>query len=300
MVLLAGVLWAFNGVVSKLLLQGGFDALQLTTFRAAGAVPALLLLVLLRRPRPRMTLTRAEAPRLFIYGLAGMFFVPVLYFVSISRLPVGIGLLFEYTGPAFVAVWVWLGERQRVKARLWLGIALCLVGLALVAEVHQGQLRLDGLGVAAGLGCAVLLAFYYVVGSRSVNRRDALSVTTYAFIVAALAGAVIRPWWNFPGHVLGGSSQGAPMWLLAAYLIVFGTVVPYLLAAASMRHLPPTSVGIIGMIEPVLASAFAWYLLDEHLLGVQLVGGLVVLAGVVLAETARTVGPGESPELPPG
>jgi len=224
----------------------------------------------------------------------------VLYFVSISRLPVGIGLLFEYMGPALVALWVWVGERQRVKARLWVGLALCLIGLALVAEVYRGELRLDGLGVAAGLGCAVLLAFYYVVGAKSVAKRDPLSLTTYAFIVAALAGAVIRPWWNFPGHLLGGASHGVPMWLLAIYLIAFGTVAPYLLAVAAMRHLPPTSVGIIGMIEPVLASAFAWVLLDEHLLGVQMLGGLVVLAGVILAGTARTLGPGETAELPPG
>lgn len=299
MVVVAGAMFAFNGTVSKLLLKGGFDAVQLTTFRAGGAAAGLLLLVVLTR-RPSARLTRAELPRLVLYGLTGFFLVPILYFVAISRLPIGIGLLFEYMGPALVALWVWIGERQRVKPRLWVGLALCLAGLALVAEVHRGELRLDGIGVAAGLSCAVLLAVYYVLGSRAVAGRDPLSLTFYAFVVSALAGAVVRPWWDFPGHLLGATSNGVPMWLLAAYLIVFGTIVPYTLVVAAMRHLPPTSVGIIGMIEPVLASAFAWVLLNEHLLLVQILGGLVVLTGVILAETARTMGPVETPEIPPG
>jgi drug/metabolite transporter (DMT)-like permease len=92
-----------------------------------------------------------------------------------------------------------------------------------------------------------------------------------------------------------------PRWLLATYLLVFGTLLPYLLIAAAMRHLPPTSVGIIGMTELVLASAFAWVLLDEVLSTAQIVGGLVLVAGVILAETARTAGrDAPVPDLPTG
>jgi drug/metabolite transporter (DMT)-like permease len=92
------------------------------------------------------------------------------------------------------------------------------------------------------------------------------------------------------------------MWLLACYLLIFGTIIPYLLISASMRHLPPTSVGIIGMTELFLAALFAWLLLSEVLTVPQVVGGLVLLAGVVLAETARAqTGRAEKtePAIPP-
>jgi drug/metabolite transporter (DMT)-like permease len=89
------------------------------------------------------------------------------------------------------------------------------------------------------------------------------------------------------------------MWLLAVYLIILGTIVPYLLIAASLRHLPPTSTGIVGMVEPVLAAVIAWFVLGEVLTPAQILGGLLVLTGVVLAETARTAGPGQPPEIPP-
>jgi drug/metabolite transporter (DMT)-like permease len=298
MVLTAGALFALNGSVSKLMLLGGFEAPRLTALRAAGAFLGLLLLTTLTPPGPRrLRLRRAELPRLIIFGLVGFFLTPMLYFVAISRLPVGIALLFEFTGPVFVALWVRFGEHQPVKARLWLGLALTLTGLAAVAEAWKGELSLDALGIAAGLTSATLLAAYYVLGSKSVADRDPLSLTCWAFGVAAVAGAIVRPWWSFPGELLGRSSGGVPMWLLAVYLILFGTLTPYLLVTMSMRHLPPTSVGIIGTVEPVIAGAFAWVFLSEILSPAQVIGGFVVLAGVVLAETARAAK--VEPEIPP-
>lgn len=289
MVLVAGVLFAANGTVSKLMLLGGFDAPQLTALRAAGALVGLTLLVALSRPGlRRLAITRDELPRVLGFGLTGSFLVPMLYFVTIRRLPVGIGLLFEYMGPVLVALWIRFGRRLPVRRQLWLGLALCVGGLAAVAQVWTGELHLDPLGIAAGLTCAVLLAVYYLVGASSVAERDPLSLTWWAFAVAAVAGAIVRPWWRFPTPLLQDHSHGAPMWLLASYLIIFGTVVAYLFTSISMQHLPPTSVGVIGMIEPVTASAIAWLVLGETLVAAQIVGGVIVLIGVVLAETART------------
>lgn len=309
MVITAATVWGLNGTVSKLLIRSGFDPPQLTTFRAAGAFLGLLLFILVTRgPRPLAAAPR-EIPRLVVYGLLGVFSVPLLYFVAISRLPVGIGLLFEFTAPVFVALWMRFGERRRVRQRLWIGLVLAVAGLVSVAQLWTvfgsgGGLRLDGLGILAGLSSAVLLAAWYVLGSRYVagrpdpttgpqqrvapaTVRDPLTLTCWAFGVAAAAGAVVRPWWEFDWGLLGGSSGGQPTWLLAAYFIVLGTIVPYLLLTNAMRHLPPTSVGIVGMTEIVLASGFAWLLLAEALSTAQIVGGLVLVAGVALAESAR-------------
>src|SRR3954468_15243494 len=110
MVLLSGVLFAVNGTVSKLVLRSGFDAPQLTLLRAAGAFAGLLLLGLVLRPGPRrFRVRRTDLPLLLVYGLAGFYVVPMLYFVAISRMPVGIALLFEYTAPLLVALWARFG-----------------------------------------------------------------------------------------------------------------------------------------------------------------------------------------------
>ncbi|WP_027346744.1 EamA family transporter [Hamadaea tsunoensis] len=290
MVLAAGTLFAVNGTAAKLILQSGLDAQQLTLLRAVGAAAGLLV-VAAALPSARLRLSAREVPMLIAYGLTGFFLVPMLYFVAIARIPVSIGLLFEFTAPLFVAVWARFGQGQRVRPRLWVGLGLCLLGLAGVANIG-GDLRLDVIGVAAALTCAVLLAAYYVLGAHSVRNRDAVSLTGWAFTVSALAGLAYRlvvgvgDW-----SALGGTAKGLPVWLLAAYLVIFGSIVPYCLVAAAMRHLPATSVGIIGMIEPVVAGAFAWVTLGEKLTPAQLAGGAVLLAGVGLAETARIAKP---------
>ncbi|MEO3746959.1 EamA family transporter [Plantactinospora sp. B5E13] len=303
MVLSSGVLFAVNGTVSKLVLQAGVEAPQLTLLRAAGAFVGLLALSLLLRPGiRRLRVTAGQLPLLIGYGLAGFFLVPMLYFVAISRMPVGIALLFEYTAPLLVALWARFGQRQQVRSRLWAGLALSLVGLACVAEVW-GELKLDTLGVLAGLGAAVLLAGYYVLGARGVQERDTLSLTTWAFGTSAVAGLLVRVVTDGTGgwEPLGATTDaGVPVALLCGYVVLLGSIVPYLLVAGALRHLPATSVGILGMVEPVIAAAVAWTVLGvgEALNAAQLAGGLLVLAGVALAETARTSAPPAAPGTP--
>lgn len=295
MVVASSTLFAVNGTVSKLILRAGLDAPRLTTLRATGAVLGLLLLTLVTRPGPaRLRVARRDLPLLVGYGLAGFFLVPMLYFIGISRLPVGISLLFEYTAPLLVALWARFGAHQRVKRRLWLGLALSLAGLAGVAQIWSAfghGSTLDPIGVAAALAAAGLLAVYYILGAHGVARRDAISLTCWAFGVSALAGMIVRPWWTFPYRIFTRDSGGVPVWLLTIYFIAGGSIASYLLIAAALRHLPPTSVGIIGMVEPVVASAVAWLVLHERLDPAQLVGGALILVGVALAETARTAGP---------
>ncbi|GAB3984769.1 EamA family transporter [Plantactinospora veratri] len=303
MVLSSGVLFAVNGTVSKLVLRAGIDAAQLTLIRAAGAFAGLLALSLLLRPGARrLRITPGQLPLLLLYGLAGFFLTPMLYFVAISRMPVGIALLFEYTAPLLVALWARFGQHQRVRPRLWVGLTLSLAGLACVAEVW-GELKLDGLGVLAGLGAAVLLAGYYLLGARGVQRHDTLALTTWAFGAAAVAGLLTRAVTDGTGGwaPLGGTSGGVPVALLCGYVVLLGSILPFLLVAGALRHLPATSVGILGMIEPVIAATVAWIALGagEALNAAQLGGGLLVLAGVALAETARiAASPVDIPAVP--
>ena len=77
------------------------------------------------------------------------------------------------------------------------------------------------------------------------------------------------------------------MWVPAIYLVVGGTLLPFTLSIGALRHLRAAQVGVVGMVEPVVAALVAYLWLGEELGWVQLVGGAVVLTGVVLAETSR-------------
>ena len=294
MTLTAACLWAINGAVSKVILVStGISALRLTELRATAACAGLAIGLLVVAGE-RLRFTRREIPLLVFYGICGFALVQWLYFVSIEYLPIGIALLIEFTGPVLVALWVRLVWREPVRRRVWAALALALLGLGLVAEVWQGFV-LDAVGVAAALGAAVALAIYLLVGEQGVVHRDPVSLLCLALFFASVFWAVVQPWWSFPFEDLQGDTSllgnlshvSVPVWTLVLWLVTLGTIVPYLLSIASLRHLPAVTVGVIAMFEPVAASVVAWFWLDETLAAAQLVGGATVLVGIVLAETSR-------------
>ena len=134
MYLVAALLFAVNGVFAKAVMNTGLDPMRLTELRNAGAMVLLLGYVALRHP-DRLRVTRRELPFLVAYGVIAFTLVQFLYFLTISRLPVGIGTLLAFLAPVVVALWIRFARRQEVDDRIWLAIALTLVGLALVAQV---------------------------------------------------------------------------------------------------------------------------------------------------------------------
>jgi drug/metabolite transporter (DMT)-like permease len=78
------------------------------------------------------------------------------------------------------------------------------------------------------------------------------------------------------------------LWALVLWIVVLGAIVPFWLSITALRHLPPTTAGLVATVEPVLASVVAWLWLEQVLSGWQVLGGLVVLVGIGLAQTARS------------
>ena len=293
MVVAAALLFALNGTVSKVVLQSGISSLELTQVRATGTFLGFALALALTRPGA-LRLTRRELPYLAVWGVAGVAMVQWLYFVSIGRLPIGIALLIEYIAPILIALWAWAVFKERIRRRIWAALVLALAGLSLVVEVWSG-VSLDGVGVAAALAAAVAYAVYVLMAERAVARRDPVSLTCFGFLFAALFWALVQPWWRFPGGRIDDSVSllghldrfELPVWLLLLYVVVAGTMVTFLLVAAALRHISATRVAIVAMLEPVAASAVAFLWLGESFGGAQLAGGAIVLAGILLAQTAR-------------
>jgi len=293
MVLVAASLFAVNGTVSKVVMESGISALELTQVRSTGAAIGFLAAVLLLRPRS-LSATPRELLLLALFGVTGVAFVQWLYFVAIHRLPVGIALLIEYLGPLIVALFARYVFHERVRRRIWLALALALTGLALVVEVWNG-LALDGLGVVAALGAAFALAAYILLAERETTHRDPASLSFWGFFFAAVFWALVQPLWQFPFERLDDSvsllgnldEYTAPVWVLMLFVVVVGTMITFALLTTALRHVTATRVGIASMLEPVVASLVAWVWLGETFGTAQLMGGAVVLVAIGLAQTAR-------------
>jgi drug/metabolite transporter (DMT)-like permease len=293
MALSAGTLFAVNGTVSKVILESGLSSLRLTEVRCAGALLGLALLLLATR-RESLRVGRRELAFLVAFGVLGVAFVQLFYFLAIHRLQIGVSLLIQYLGPLLVALFAHFVLREHVRRRLWVALAMALGGLMLVVDLWRG-VSLDGLGVVFSLCSAVTFAGYLLLAEYAVGRRDPLSLLCYGFLFASVFWAIVQPWWRFPFDVPGRnvsllghlSHLHLPIWVLMLWMVVLGTIVPFLLIVGSMRHITATRAGILAMVEPVVASVVAYGWLDETLGTTQLVGGAIVLGGIALAQTAR-------------
>lgn len=294
MALTAAALWAVNGVVSKVIIESGdVPSQRLTEVRTTGAFVLLFVALALARPKS-LRVQRAELPMLLTFGVLGLAFVQWFYFEAISRLDIGVALLIQYIAPVLVALWARFAYHEPVRRRIWVALALSVLGIALLVELWEG-LTLDGLGVAAALGSAVTFAVYVLSAERAVTRRDPVSLVCYGFLLAALFWGVVQPLHSFPFALVDESVSllgrlediSLPVWLLMAWMIVLGTIVPFALLAASLRHIPASRAAIAAMFEPVGATVFAYAWLGESLTAAQLVGALVVLGAIALAQTAR-------------
>ncbi|MFY9580157.1 MAG: EamA family transporter [Gaiellaceae bacterium] len=292
MVAVAAALFAVNASVVKVIEHTGFGAQRLTEVRSTGAFAGLALIVLATRPEA-IAITRRELVLVAALGIGGLALVQWSYFFAIHRLPIGEALLIQFLAPLLVALWARFAFHERVRRRLWVALVLSLAGLVLIVELWRG--KLDGVGIAiAGVAC-LSFAFYILLAERGTRGRDPISLLAWGFLFAALFWAVVEPWWSFPGHAFSGStsllghisSLHAPLWLLVAWMIVLGSIVPFALVVAALPRIGATRTAIVAMLEPVVAILVAWAWLGESLDGVQLTGAALTLAGIALAQTAR-------------
>jgi drug/metabolite transporter (DMT)-like permease len=293
MVTTAATLWAVNGTVSKVILTTGLSSIRLAEVRSTGAFVLLALGLAAAKP-DGLRLRARELPYFILFGAGGLALVQWFYFLAIHRLQVGIALLIQYLAPVLIALWARYVLHEEVRARIWLALGLALTGLALVVEIWSG-LSLSAAGVAASLGAAGAYSVYVLMAEHRVGDRDPISLVCFGFLFAALLWALVRPWWTFPGGIVGQSvslhghlaSLHLPVWLLMAWMIVLGTIVPFALLVSALRYIPATRAGIVAMLEPVAGALVAWAWLGESLTGVQLLGAVVVFIAILLAQSAR-------------
>jgi drug/metabolite transporter (DMT)-like permease len=292
--LTGALFFSFNGIVAKLVLASGLSPMRLTQVRCGGAFIILLTYVFFRY-REKLRTTRADLPHLAIYGVVGFFAVQALYFVAISRLHVSIALIMEFTAPIWIVIWLRYVKKKYVPPLMWIAIFMAFSGLVLIAQVWRGR-TLDPIGVIAALADGIVLATFFLLGEKLAAKHEVETLMVYGFGFATLAMALILPLWSFPTEIFTQSMdlQGRfsefslPGWVLITWVIIMGTIIPYLLVVNGLKLLSASTSSVMGMSEPILAGVFAWIWLSEKWGAIQLLGGAIVIVGIILADKART------------
>ncbi|MEV4221654.1 EamA family transporter [Nonomuraea sp. NPDC049725] len=294
----SSVCFAFSGPMAKYLIAAGLAPIEAVWARMAGA--GLLLLAVLALVKPAaLRIPRSRLPFFGAYAIVAVAGVQALYFVAITRLPVGIALLLEFMAPVMVVLWVRFVRKVRLARAAFVGAVTAVLGLGIVVEFWDG-LRLDALGLLLGLAAGACCAGYFLMSDSFGDDVDPLGLIAWGMTGAAVVLLPFaRPWdlpWSAFATAATPAAGASELPVLGAYLwmVLVATVTAYILGVNAVRRLSAAVGATVASLEVIGGAVVAWVLLGEALGVFQIIGGLIVLSGALLAQTA-TAGAQPSP-----
>lgn len=245
---------------------------------------ATIILVSIWRPWKKLP-PREQWPTIIYYGIS-LGSMNLLFYLSIARIPLGIAIAIEFTGPLAIAL---IGSR-RLYDIIWLISAA--TGIALLLPISVFSEKLDMLGILYSFAAAACWALYIIFGQKAGNAAHGGTVTALGMIIATLL--------VFP---IGVAQAGLKIfdWSILPYGIavaILSSAIPYPLEMVGLRNLPTRTFSILMSMEPVIGTLSGIIFLGEHLGLIQCVAiGLVIIASIGSTWSAQTAE--TAPEMTP-
>jgi inner membrane transporter RhtA len=282
----------------QLLLLGSIGSVQFgsaiadTLFTRAGPAGLVLLrlamsgLILLAVSRPALRgRTRADLAAAIAFGIV-LGSMNWIFYEALARLPLGVAVTIEFTGPLALAV---AGSRRALDA-VW--VVLAGGGVVLLA-VRGDHHDIDALGVLLALLAGALWAAYILLSKRVGSSFAALDGLAIALAFGTL---FVLP----AGLVQGGAALVHPRVLIGGLAVaLLSSVIPYSLEIVALRRLSASTFGLLMSLEPAVAALAGVIVLNEHLTGVLVVALVMVVAasvGTTITGPATVGGAGDQPQ----
>ena len=304
--LLAAACWGAGGLTAKWLFTTASArtrswpippigiAVQPTVLAGGRAFSAFVLLALALAVfrRRDLRIGTKDVPFLAVFGVVGLAMVHFTYFKTISLTNVATAILLEYLAPIVVLIVGVTLMKHRFTWSLPVGVALSVAGCAMVVGAFGGGgVVVSPAGVAWGLASAVFFATYSLMGTVAAQRYSPYTTLVWGLGFASLFWMAVLG----PRAIL--ALFGDPKTAMAVvFMAIVSTIVPFAAFLIALRHIAPTNATVASTVEPVIAGAGAFLLFGESFSVVQMLGGLLVIAAIVVVQLSdRAV-----VALPPG
>ena len=273
-----------SGTFARSLIDSGWSpaaavAIRISIAAVLLAIPAVVTL------RRRWNVLWRNIRMVTIYGLVAIAGCQVFFFNAVQHLSVGVALLLEYMGIILIVGWLWIRNGQRPRRLTIAGSVAAVLGLVLVLNL-VGDTHIDLVGVLWGLAAAVGLAVFFVLSAKSDPELPPLAMASGGMtigavtllilgVVGALPMSASTDDVDFAGHQVS--------WLVPVVgLSLVAAAIAYVAGIAATRILGSKLASFVGLTEVLFAVLFAWLLLGEVPTAMQLLGGMLILAGVAL------------------
>jgi drug/metabolite transporter (DMT)-like permease len=280
---LSAASFGLSGALARGLLDTGWTPGAVSLLRIAIAAVVVLPFGAVAM-RGRWHLLRRHARTVAVYGVVAVAVPQFSYFSAVAHMPVAPALLIEFTAPAAVVVFLWLRHGERPGRVTVAGAVVAALGLLLVLDVLSGA-DLSLVGVAWAMLAMVGCATYFLMSGDDTNTLPPIALAAGGMLVAALALALL----GLVGLLdmraesvdVDLAEASVPWWVPIVLLGVVTAAVSYVAGIAAIRRLGSRLASFVALLEVVSGVLWAWFLLDELPQAVQLLGGVLILAGVV-------------------
>ena len=281
-ILIGSTLWGVSSVVAKSLFNIGIQPAELVSIRLTLATLTLLIIFFFFDPK-KMAVSLKDLPYFFILGIVGVAGMQFTYYYSISKIYVGPAILLQYIQPMWVSIYAFLFQREPLSRRKIASLLLAVIGCYFAVGGYQFDLlRLNKLGIVSGLVSSLFFTFYALYGEKGIKKYDPWTLILYGFGFGALFYWILISPIKF---VTGGYS--IKMWIAFLYIAIFSTLIPFGFYLKGIERVRATRTSITATWEPVVAGIAAYVVLGEVLQPLQVLGGIGVIAAIVLLQTGR-------------
>ena len=275
-ILAAAALWGIIGLWNRTLMGAGLSPTGIVAVRNFGGMVLLTTLFAIK-DRSVFQVKKAHVKYFFGTGIVSVLLFTCCYFTCQKLCSLAVASILLYTAPSFVVLLAALLWKEPVTKKKLLALLLTLAGCACVCGVFSGGLTVTLPGILLGLGAGFFYALYSIFGRYALAHYSSMTVTVWTFLFAGPASLVLLR----PAEMAAVFSQ-PKMWLVAIGLVVFSTVLPYILYTAGLARVESGKASIMASLEPVVAAMAGVLIFGEPLSALTLAGIALVLAGVVI------------------
>lgn len=277
LVLTAAFFWGFAATAAKFIFNNNIDPFKLVNMRLNLAF-ILLFIYYVIFDRQKLKITKYDIKNLAVLGIVGIAGVQTTYYYTMATLNVAMAIFLQYLAPAIIVLYSIIFQKEKLSKAIGLSLLISLLGSSFIIFGREvsGTPLINGIGMITGIISAFFLSFYTLFSKKCTTRLNPWTVLLYALGFGALVYWFVSPPWILWSGVTPKELA------FAAYIAVFATIIPFGLYLSGLHFLTPSIGSILSMLEPVIAIASAYLLLNEKMTVVQMLGGIMIIVAVIL------------------
>lgn len=276
-IILAGILWGIISLFVTQLQKMGLNSMQVVSVRVFFSALVLVVFLLIK-DKSRLKIKLKDIPLFFGTGVCSIIFFNFCYFEAIEVIGgAAVPALLLYTAPIFVMVISMILFKEKITKKKLLALVLTFSGLIFVTGAFSGTEHLSLKAILLGLGAGLGYALYSIFGKYLVPKYDAVTITTYTFIVASVFAV---PFSGVVSQITDILSVKGIASTLA--LAVFSTVAPFLLYTRGLKGMDAGKASILATIEPFVAAIVGVVFFHEKMTFVKIFGMLLIFTAIII------------------